>query len=112
MATDKWRWGRDRRNGGSRPGIPGPTPELLRRRPPSRPLATGGRRIPHGRTVPPSPVASGAMRRLVFAVIGLGLVAVVVIGLTQSKGGNDTPQSATISAAEAKEQLAGSPAPL
>jgi thiol-disulfide isomerase/thioredoxin len=52
------------------------------------------------------------MRRLVFAIIGLGLVAVVVIGLTQSKGGNDTPKSATISAAEAKEQLAGSPAPL
>lgn len=52
------------------------------------------------------------MRRLVFAVIGLALVAVVVIGLTQSKGGNDKPKSATISAAEAKEQLAGSPAPL
>jgi cytochrome c biogenesis protein CcmG/thiol:disulfide interchange protein DsbE len=52
------------------------------------------------------------MRRLVFAVIGLGLVAVVVIGLTQSKGANDTPQSATISAAQAQEQLAGAPAPL
>jgi thiol-disulfide isomerase/thioredoxin len=52
------------------------------------------------------------MRRLVFAVIGLGLVAVVVIGLTQSKGDNDTPHSTTISAAEAREQLAGSPPPL
>jgi thiol-disulfide isomerase/thioredoxin len=52
------------------------------------------------------------MRRLVFAVIGLGLVAVVVIGLTQSKGGNDKPRSSTVSAAQAKEQLAGSPAPL
>lgn len=52
------------------------------------------------------------MRRLVFAVIGLGLVAVVVIGLTQSKGGNDKPQSATISAAQARQRLAGAPAPL
>jgi cytochrome c biogenesis protein CcmG, thiol:disulfide interchange protein DsbE len=52
------------------------------------------------------------MRRLVFAVIGLGLVAIVVIGLTQSKGSNDKPQSATISAAQAKEELAGAPAPL
>jgi thiol-disulfide isomerase/thioredoxin len=53
-----------------------------------------------------------AMRRLVFAVIGLGLVAVVVIGLTQSKGDNGKPHSSTISAAAAQEQLAGSPAPL
>jgi thiol-disulfide isomerase/thioredoxin len=52
------------------------------------------------------------MRRLVFAVIGLGIVAVVVIGLTQSKGDNDTPKSTTISAAQAREQLAGAPAPL
>jgi cytochrome c biogenesis protein CcmG, thiol:disulfide interchange protein DsbE len=52
------------------------------------------------------------MRRLVFAVIGLGLVAIVVIGLTQSKGSNDTPKSSTISAAQAKEELAGAPAPL
>jgi thiol-disulfide isomerase/thioredoxin len=49
------------------------------------------------------------MRRLVFAVIGLGLVAVVVIGLTQSKGGNEAPKTSTISAAQAQEQLAGSP---
>jgi thiol-disulfide isomerase/thioredoxin len=52
------------------------------------------------------------MRRVVFAVIGLALVAVVVIGLTQSKGDNDTPQSSTVSAAQAREQLAGAPAPL
>ena len=52
------------------------------------------------------------MRRLVFAVIGLGLVAVVVIGLTQSKGGNDGPQTTTISTEQAREQLAGAPAPL
>jgi thiol-disulfide isomerase/thioredoxin len=52
------------------------------------------------------------MRRLVFAVIVLGLVAVVVIGLTQSKGDNGAPKSTTISAAQAREQLAGSPPPL
>jgi len=52
------------------------------------------------------------MRRLVFALIGLGIVAIVVIGLTQSKGGNDKPTSSTISTAEAQEKLAGSPAPL
>jgi thiol-disulfide isomerase/thioredoxin len=52
------------------------------------------------------------MRRHVVAVIGLGLVAVIVIGLTQSKGDNDTPKSTTISAADAREQLAGAPAPL
>ncbi len=47
-----------------------------------------------------------------FAVIGLGLVAIVVIGLTQSKGDNKTPQSSTISAAQARQELAGAPAPL
>ena len=52
------------------------------------------------------------MRRLVFAVIGLGLVAVVVIGLTQSKGGNEAPQTSTISAEQARQELAGAPAPL
>jgi thiol-disulfide isomerase/thioredoxin len=52
------------------------------------------------------------MRRLVFALIGLGIVAIVVIGLTQSKGGNDKPKSQTISAGETRERLAGSPAPL
>ena len=52
------------------------------------------------------------MRRLAFVVIGLGLVAVVVIGLTQTKGDNSKPQSVTISAAQAREQLAGAPPPL
>src|SRR4051794_24354991 len=52
------------------------------------------------------------MRRLVFALIGLGLVAVVVIGLTQKQGSNAKPKAATISAAETREKLAGSPAAL
>jgi thiol-disulfide isomerase/thioredoxin len=52
------------------------------------------------------------MRRLVFALIGLALVAVVVIGLTQKEGSNATPKAAGISTAEAREQLAGAPAPL
>lgn len=50
------------------------------------------------------------MRRLVFAVIGLGLVAVVVIGLTQSKGHNVAPTSAAPT--NVAQRLAGSPAPL
>jgi len=51
------------------------------------------------------------VRRLVFVLIGLGLVAVVAIGLTQSQGG-DAPPAETISADEARERLAGAPAPL
>ncbi len=47
------------------------------------------------------------MRRLVFAVIGLGLVAVIVIGLTQSKGGNAPPRSAAPQ--DALKRLEGSP---
>ena len=50
------------------------------------------------------------MRRLVFAVIGLGLVAVIVIGLTQSKGHNVAPTSAAPT--NVAQRLAGSPAPL
>lgn len=52
------------------------------------------------------------MRRLVFALIGLGLVAVVVIGLTQKQGSNAKPKAAAISAAEARQKLAGAPAAL
>jgi thiol-disulfide isomerase/thioredoxin len=52
------------------------------------------------------------MRRLVFALIGLGLVAVVVIGLAQKQGDNTKPTSVTISAAELRDKLAGAPAPL
>jgi cytochrome c biogenesis protein CcmG/thiol:disulfide interchange protein DsbE len=63
----------------------------------------GGRRGEY----PPS-----RMRRLVFALIGLGLVAVVVIGLAQKQGDNTKPTSVTISAAELRDKLAGAPAPL
>jgi thiol-disulfide isomerase/thioredoxin len=52
------------------------------------------------------------LRRLVFAIIGLGLVAIVVIGLTQKQGDNAKPKPATISAAEQARQLAGAPAQL
>jgi thiol-disulfide isomerase/thioredoxin len=49
------------------------------------------------------------MRRLVFALIGLGLVAIVAIGLVQSPGGKGQPPSATISTREAQQRLAGAP---
>jgi thiol-disulfide isomerase/thioredoxin len=49
------------------------------------------------------------MRRAVFALIGLGIVAVVVIGLTQKKGHNARPRAAAISASEAQRKLAGAP---
>ncbi len=52
------------------------------------------------------------LRRLVFVVIGLGLVAVVAIGLTQSKGDNAAPKPATISTADQRAKLEGAPAPL
>jgi thiol-disulfide isomerase/thioredoxin len=52
------------------------------------------------------------LRRLVFAIIGLGIVAIVVIGLTQKQGHNAKPKSATISAAEQQRKLAGAPAQL
>ena len=53
------------------------------------------------------------MRRLVFALIGLGLVAVIVIGLTQSRGGvapnPNELKSRAPSAAEVRRAFAGSP---
>lgn len=52
------------------------------------------------------------MRRIVFALIGLGLVAIVAIGLIQSGHPNHKPRSAAVPAAQAHEQLAGSPAAL
>lgn len=71
--------------------------------------ASGGPRIPHARTARGAlPLASGVVSRLVFAVIGLGLVAIVAIGLTQSRGG-DAPPARTISTTEAQERLAGAP---
>jgi len=51
------------------------------------------------------------MRRFVFMLIGLGLVAIVVLGLTQRKGtSNAAPRSAEPARVQAK--LAGSPKPL
>lgn len=51
------------------------------------------------------------MRRLVFAIIGLGLVAVIVIGLTQSQAPkNKAPTSAA--PADTARRLAGAPPPL
>jgi thiol-disulfide isomerase/thioredoxin len=52
------------------------------------------------------------LRRLVFAIIGLGLVAVVLIGLTQKQGDNAKPKPAAISPAEQQRKLAGAPAEL
>jgi len=53
------------------------------------------------------------VRRLVFALIGLGLVAVIVIGLTQSRGGvapnPNELKSRAPSAAEVRRAFAGSP---
>lgn len=71
----------------------------------------GGRRHRAASRAPAGSLG-GVLRRLVFAIIGLGIVAVVVIGLTQKKGDNATPKSATISAAEQAQKLAGAPAPL
>lgn len=47
------------------------------------------------------------MRRVVFAVIGLGLVAIVALGLTQTKSDTAAPRSAA--PAGAARALAGSP---
>ena len=56
------------------------------------------------------------VRRLVFALIGLGLVAIIVIGLAQSSGNKGPSESQVTSKApppaEARRALAGSPAPL
>jgi thiol-disulfide isomerase/thioredoxin len=52
------------------------------------------------------------MRRLAFLAIGLGLAAIVAIGLVQSGGGGGKPEAATISTQDAREALAGAPAPL
>lgn len=51
-----------------------------------------------------------------YAIIGLGLVAVLVIGLLQSSSNSDRPSGQLVSrapsASETKRALAGSPAPL
>src|SRR3954471_15466285 len=68
--------------------------------------------------MPPAdgPTTLTAVRRLVFALIGVGLVAIIVIGLTQSKGGGGPSEnqvrSNAPSQAEVDKAFAGSPAPL
>jgi thiol-disulfide isomerase/thioredoxin len=56
------------------------------------------------------------MRKAVYAIIGLGLVAVIVIGLVQSSNSSDKPSGELVSkapsAAETRSAFAGSPPPL
>lgn len=52
------------------------------------------------------------MRRLLIAIGGLGLIAVVVIGLAQTAGNNHKPKSKAYSPAQIRRMLAGSPAAL
>jgi cytochrome c biogenesis protein CcmG/thiol:disulfide interchange protein DsbE len=55
------------------------------------------------------------MRRLVFALIGLGLVAIIAIGLAQAgnkQAGSGDSTAGTPSLAQAQKRLAGSPAAL
>jgi cytochrome c biogenesis protein CcmG, thiol:disulfide interchange protein DsbE len=67
--------------------------------------------------MPPAdgPTTLTAVRRLVFVLIGLGLVAIIVIGLTQSKSSGPSENqvvSKAPSAAETAKALKGSPPPL
>ena len=56
------------------------------------------------------------MRKGVYAIIGLGLVAVIVIGLVQSSNSGDKPSGALVSKApstsETQKAFAGSPPPI
>ena len=52
------------------------------------------------------------MRRLLIAIGGLGLIAVVVVGLAQTASNNTKPTSKAYSQAEIERRLAGSPPPL
>jgi thiol-disulfide isomerase/thioredoxin len=68
--------------------------------------------------MPPAdgPTTLTAVRRLVYALIGVGLVAIIVIGLTQSKGGGGPNPNAIVSKAPSRATVdaafKGSPAPL
>jgi cytochrome c biogenesis protein CcmG/thiol:disulfide interchange protein DsbE len=65
---------------------------------------------------PGGPTTLTAVRRLVYALIGVGLVAIIVIGLTQSKGGGGPGENEVVSkapsAAETAKAFKGSPPPL
>ena len=66
--------------------------------------------LPHGWTTRRAAgVPSRSVRRLAYAAIALGLVAIVAIGLLQSGGGGGQAESAGVSAAEAQERLEGAP---
>ena len=62
-----------------------------------------------GRPAGPSAYPHRRMRRLAYAAIALGLVAIVAIGLLQSGGAEEQGASAGVPAEEARERLAGSP---
>jgi thiol-disulfide isomerase/thioredoxin len=68
--------------------------------------------------MPPAdgPTTLTAVRRLVYALIGVGLVAIIVIGLTQSKGGSAPNPNKIVSRAPSRAAVdaafKGSPAPL
>jgi thiol-disulfide isomerase/thioredoxin len=51
-------------------------------------------------------------RRLLWIVGALAVVAIVVVGLTQTKGDNKAPEPNRFDLAAAQKQLAGAPAPL
>ena len=52
------------------------------------------------------------MRRLLFALGTVALIAVVVIGLSQAGGSEEPQETATFDLDQAKRELAGAPAPL
>ena len=54
---------------------------------------------------------NGIMRRLLPILIGLGVVVVLAIGLSQA-GGGEAPPAERFDLAQAREQLAGAPGPL
>lgn len=75
------------------------------------------RRIPHRRTGHGKPVSWMAMRRRpVLLVAALALVAVVIVGLLQigseQEAGSSERDATAPTAAQLRERLAGSPAPL
>jgi thiol-disulfide isomerase/thioredoxin len=58
------------------------------------------------------PTLSDMSRRILLLLGALGVVAVVVIGLSQAKTGGNEPKQTTMSAREQRAALAGAPAPL
>jgi cytochrome c biogenesis protein CcmG, thiol:disulfide interchange protein DsbE len=52
------------------------------------------------------------MRRLLYLLAAIALVAVLVIGLTQASGGGEADDGTSFDLAAAKQELASAPAPL